>query len=133
MEQRKTVIIPEKKAKIDKIKTKYNNMQMDDKTALKIHRLEVANSILSKAALIAGVITAVDLIVPDPVLGLDEAVLAGATGLLKTSSVIVENKIDSLSKNGTMDLKNEEVIKLGNDISNVVNAVKNKKNTHKTV
>ena len=45
---RKTVIIPENKEVINKIKTKYNNMEMSDSTALKIASLEVTNKILKK-------------------------------------------------------------------------------------
>ena len=94
---RETVIIPEKKLRIEKIKKKYKNMQMSDDTAEKINHLEVTNKILKGAAILSGIITVVDFIVPDPVLGLDEVALTAITGLIKGSSSLVENKIDALA------------------------------------
>ena len=46
---REAVFIPEKKKKIDNIKSKYNNMSMSDSAASKIVSLEVTNNILKAA------------------------------------------------------------------------------------
>ena len=120
---RETVIIPEKKLRIEKIKKKYKNMQMSDDTAEKINRLEVTNKILKGAAILSGIITAVDFIVPDPVLGLDEVALTAITGLIKGSSSLVENKIDALANEENANLSMDEISKICDDINNVLNSV----------
>lgn len=118
--KRSTVVIPEKKSKIEKIKKKYKNPNMEDSTAVKIASLEVANSILKTAGTLVGVIFVIDLIIPDPVIGLDEAALAGLTGIATTASKIVENKINDLATNGTAEMKQEEIMKLAGQINAVV-------------
>lgn len=96
---RKTVVIPEKKQKIENIKRKYKQPDMSDKTAQKIQRLEITNGALKTAVAVSGIITVIDLIVPDPAPLVDEAVLVGCTTLLQLSSSIVDKKIDSLVNN----------------------------------
>ena len=111
-EERETVLVPvepKDKKKLDAIRRRYNNAQMDDKTARKIKRLEVTNNILKVATGLVGVAAVVDWIILDPVPGVDEAVLTGATALLGLGSSIVSNKIDDLANNGTTDVKIQEV------------------------
>ena len=93
---RETVVIPEKKRKIEKIKKKFNNPEMSDSTATKIASLEVTNNLLKAATITAGVVTVIDLFVPDPVFGLDEAALASITGLLKL--IVLISILDILKK-----------------------------------
>lgn len=124
---RETLVIPEKKAKIYKIKKKYNNMQMDDATAEKINRYEIINKTLIAATVAAGILTAVDYIVPDPVLGLDEAALTAITSLLGGASSFVDKKIKDLAKDGSAPIKMEEVNQLTSQIEDVVNRIKNSK------
>ena len=114
--ERTMVVVPEKKKKIDKIKAKYNNLQMDDKTAGKIMTLEIINNVLVGATVAAGVATVVDVIVPDPVIGLDEAGLVALTGLLKYSSSLVENKIHDLALGEDAKLKMDEASELAKEI-----------------
>lgn len=128
MENRTTLIIPEKKKKIENIKKKYKNMQMSDTTAEKIEKLDITNKILKTATLAAGVITVIDIFTPDPVFMLDEAALAAITGLLKTSSTIVENKISELAKQGETSTSISEINEITNQIKNVKNAVKKSRN-----
>lgn len=125
---RKTVIIPENKEVINKIKTKYNNMEMSDSTALKIASLEVTNKILKKTANIAGIAFIIDLIVPDPIIGLDEILLGTITAATKTANSIINNKIDELALNGETELQTEEINKLASSIKSIVEANKNRKN-----
>ena len=111
-EERETVLVPvepKDKKKLDAIRRRYNNAQMDDQTARKIKRLEVTNNILKVATGLVGVAAVVDWIILDPVPGVDEAVLTGATALLGLGSSIVSNKIDDLANNGTTDVKIQEV------------------------
>lgn len=127
-EGRETVIVPEKKDKIERIKRKYNNMEMTDDTAKKIRNLEVVNNVLLVATGIVGVATVVNYIVPDPVPGLDEAVMTGATALLGSASTIVKNKINDLAATGTTEMKMEEVTNLSNGLSDIARQVAEKKN-----
>ena len=126
MENRETIIIPEKKKKIENIKKKYNNLQMQDKTAEKIIRLETVNNVLTIASGLAGVITVIDLFIPDPVLGLDEAALVGITTLLSTSTRFINNKINDLAEKESTQVSIEEVSNLTNIIKGVVQNAKNK-------
>lgn len=124
---RETVVIPEQKRKIENIKKKFNNQEMSDTTATKIASLEVTNKLLKAATITAGVITVIDLFVPDPVLGLDEAALASITGLLKYSSTIVENKIEALSNSDDASIKIDEVTKLTEQLTKTATDVKRSK------
>ena len=125
---RKTEIIPENQEVINKIKTKYNNMEMSDSTALKIASLEVTNKILKKTANIAGIAFIIDLIVPDPIIGVDEILLGTITAATKTANSIINNKIDELALNGETELQTEEINKLASSIKSIVEANKNRKN-----
>lgn len=125
---RETVIVPEKKEKIERIKRKYNNMAMTDDTAKKIKNLEVVNNVLLVATGIVGVATVVNYFVPDPVPGIDEAIMTGATALLGSASTIVKNKINDLAATGTTEMKMEEVTNLSNGLSDIARQVAEKKN-----
>ena len=127
-EGRETVIVPEKKEKIERIKRKYQNMEMTDDTAKKIKNLEVVNNILVAATGVVGILTVVNYFVPDPVPGIDEAVMTGATALLGSASTIVKNKIIDLAATGTTEVKMEEVTKLSDQLTNVAKKVAEKKN-----
>ena len=133
-EGRETVIVPEKKDKIERIKRKYNNMEMTDDTAKKIRNLEVVNNVLLVATGMAGIGTAISwLPLPDDALGpyggwIDEALFTGATVLLTSASAIVKNKINDLAATGTTEMKMEEVTQLSNELSNVARQVAEKKN-----
>lgn len=122
---RETLIVPEKKDKITKIKAKYKNMQMDDDVAKKIQRYEIVNKILKTAAVGAGIITAVDIIVPDPLLGIDEVALTAITSLLGGASTLVDKKIDELVKDGNTSLQMQEVTKLTDQITTAAKSIKN--------
>lgn len=132
LDKREALIIPEKKEKIEKIKAKYNNMQMSNDVALKINRYEVANKILKAATAAVGVVTVIDLFVADPIAGLDEAALATITGLLGYSTTLVNNKIEDLAKTGNAQVQVEEINKLTEQIGTVANIVKERKHKVKT-
>lgn len=121
---REAVFIPEKKKKIDNIKSKYNNMSMSDSAASKIVSLEVTNNILKAATAAAGVITVIDFFVPDPVLGLDEAALTAITGLLGYASKMVDNKIDAIVESGSASLEMNEITKLTEQVSKAAKSIK---------
>ena len=109
------------------IKKKYKNPEMSDSTALKIGSLNVANKILKAATTMVGLFTVIDLFIPDPVLGLDEAALAGLTGLLKFSSTLVENKINELAVSDTTSVKMTEVDEFTSKLAEAARGIKNSK------
>lgn len=64
-----------------------------------IKKYEFIEKILITLAILVGVITIVDIFLPDPIFMLDEASLAAITGLLTYLSSLVRKKIEEL-KNG---------------------------------
>lgn len=131
--EREIVVVPEKKEKIKRIKEKYKNLTMDDSTAEKIRRLEIANGILKASSTIMGIATAINLIIPDAIPFLDEALMGGITSVIGGASVIVQNKIDDLAKNGSTEVKTEEIKDLSVQIGSVLAEVKRKKEERKNV
>lgn len=125
MNNRETVIVTENKNKIENVKRKYKNMQMSDTATKKIISLEVANKILKVATAGVGIITVIDFVVPDPILGLDEVALASITGVLSYASSLVNNKINDLAKIGETTVKMDEITGLTEQLGNTANAVKN--------
>ena len=120
METTKPLVIPEKKEKLDKIKEKYNDMQMSDDVAKKIQHLEIAGKALKVATAIVGVITVIDFFVPDGIPVVDEALLAGATTALGAISSTVENKIGDLVRDGKTNITTDEIIDLGGQLGKIV-------------
>lgn len=68
----------------------------------KIKTLEVIEKILVAGTIVIGIITVIDIFLPDPIFLLDEAALTAITGLLTYIASIVKRKVDDL-KNGTKD------------------------------
>ena len=130
-DERKIVIVPEKKKKIESIKNKYNNLAMDDKTAEKIRKLEVTNKILKASAILVGVATAINAVIPDAIPLLDEAIMGGITPAISGASVIVSNKIEDLSKYGTTEVKTEELKDLAGQMGKVAADIKRKRDERK--
>lgn len=127
---RESVFVTEKKDKIQKIKKKYNNMQMSDETAAKVYRLDVTNNVLKAATAVVGVVTVIDLFVPDPVFGIDEIGLTAITGLLGYASSLVDSKAKSLANDEDASIQMDEVTKLTEQIGNAAKAVKGKASTN---
>ena len=117
MMSRETVMIKEKKSVVDKIRKKYKNPNLSEKDAKKIATLEATNKVLVGASAAAGVVTVIDLFVPDPVLGLDEAALVALTTLLGSASAFVNNKIDKIAKEENSDIQMEEIAKLSGQLA----------------
>ena len=126
-EGRKFACFKENKEKIEEIKKKYNDMEMTDETANKIRKLEITNNVLSAAMSLAGIATAIDLIIPDPLIGLDEAILAAITAGIGGMKAIIKSHIKDLTVNGNTDLEPDDVNKLTSILINISNAFKNKK------
>lgn len=126
---REAVVVPEKKEKINRIKEKYGNIEMSDKTAQRIRSLEITRGVLKLATVGLGIAATIDLMVPDPVLGVDEAVLTAATGLLGFGVSMVSNKINDLATTEKTGVSMKEVEDLTDKLSTMAQVVANKRNT----
>lgn len=129
---REAILIPEKKEKIERIKRKYQNMELSDDAAQKIRTLEVVNNILISATGLVGIATVVNYFIPDALPFVDEAVMTGVTALLGSASTVVKNKINDLAATGTTEVKMEEVTKLSDQMSKVARDIADKKSQIKT-
>ena len=111
-EERKPLVIKEAKDTINRIKSS------------KVERLEVVSKALGTATMVAGVITAIDLIVPDPVFGIDEAALTAITALIGTGKGIVDKQIASLKESDNYSYDQDQVNDLAKKIKGVHDAFK---------
>lgn len=123
------IVIEEDKKKIEKIKKKYKNLAMDDATASKINKLEITNKLLNSAMVLAGFATVIDFVIPDPILGLDEATLVAITTALKIVRIKIKKHINDLAISGETEIKQEDVVDLSKKLINIAENVKsNRKN-----
>ena len=114
-ENRHMLVVPEKQETIQKMDQQYQAMKKDPNAA-KVKSLEAAGKALKIATAAIGVITVIDWIVPDPVLGIDEIGLTALTTLLGTASTIVANKTAQLEATGEVNMSMEEVQKLAQQV-----------------
>ncbi len=90
----------------------------------KIKSLEIIDTLLIIGTIIIGIITVIDIFLPDPLFMLDEAALTAITGLLAYISSLIRKKVDKL-KNGTKEKTDiKEIEKLNDKISETVSSVK---------
>ena len=97
---------------------------MDENVSKKINNLKILNNVLIAGMVAVGVITIVDLFVPDPIFLLDEAALAAITALFKVLSGIVENKIELLSNGEKLDINSKDASEVAGAFKDTVKAVK---------
>ena len=83
---------------------------MDKKIENKIKILEIIDKILIIFTVIIGIITVIDIFIPDPIFLLDEAALASITGLLTYISTIIRKRIDSLKENKKLKIDSKELV-----------------------
>ena len=90
----------------------------------KIKSLEIIDTLLTIGTVIIGIITVIDIFLPDPLFMLDEAALTAITGILAYISSLVRKKVDKL-KNGTKEKTDiKEIEKLNDKISEAASSVK---------
>ena len=90
----------------------------------KIKSLEIIDTLLIIGTIIIGIITVIDIFLPDPLFMLDEAALTAITGLLAYISSLIRKKVDKL-KNGTKEKTDiKEIEKLNDKISETASSVK---------
>ena len=111
---------------LDEIKKKYNSPEMSDEVASKISKLDNTASELVMLTRIIGIICIVDLILPDPILGLDEITLVIITSIIGSVATIMNNKIQDLVVEGRAKLKLEDVEMIAKDALKAKNSKKKK-------
>ena len=119
-QDRHMLVVPEKQETIQKMDQQYQTMK-NDPNAAKVKSLEAAGKALKIATAAVGVITVIDWIVPDPVLGIDEIGLTALTTLLGTASTIVNNKKAQLEATGEVNMSMEEVQTLAKQVGDARN------------
>jgi hypothetical protein len=115
MEDRHMLVVPERQERIQRMDQQYQVMK-NDPNEKKLKSLQAAGKALKVATAAVGVITVIDWLVPDPVLGIDEIGLTALTTLLGTASTIVSNKITQLESTGQVDMTMEEVQTLAQQV-----------------
>lgn len=90
----------------------------------KIKSLEIIDILLTIGTVIIGIITVIDIFIPDPLFMLDEAALTAITGLLAYISSLVRKQVDKL-KNGSKEKTDiRELEKLTEKVSETASSVK---------
>ena len=100
---------------LDEIRKKYNSPDMSDEVANKIIKLDKTATELVNLTKIIGIICIVDLILPDPILGLDEITLVVITSIIGSVATIMNNKIQDLVFEGRAKLELKDVEKIAKD------------------
>lgn len=90
----------------------------------KIKTLEIVDKILIAGTIIVGIITVIDIFLPDPILLLDEAALTAITGLLTYISTLVRKKIDKLKNGSNEKTDMKDIEKLTDKVSETASSVK---------
>ncbi len=96
----------------------------DIKVMNKIKQLERLKTICMSITVLIGVITVIDIFIPDPILLLDEAALASITGLFTLFTSSIDSKIKDLRNGNKLKISNEEINDLTNAIGTTAHAVK---------
>jgi len=90
----------------------------------KIKSLEIIDTLLTIGTVIIGIITVIDIFIPDLLFMLDEAALTAITGLLAYISSLVRKQVDKL-KNGSKEKTDiRELEKLTEKVSETASSVK---------
>lgn len=96
----------------------------DFKIANKIRRLEQLKTVFMTLAIVIGIITVVDIFIPDPILLLDEAALASITGLFTLIMTQIDEKIKKLKSGNNANVTLDEVKTITTAAGSTANAIK---------
>lgn len=88
-----------------------------------IKRYEIIEKALIAGAIIIGVITVIDIFLPDPIFLLDEASLAAIAGLLTYLSSLVQKKIDELKQGEKKKMDVKEIGEITNKVTETATKV----------
>lgn len=102
---------------------------MDKETKNKLRSLNILEKCLTVATIVVGIITVIDIFIPDPIFLLDEAALAAITGLLQLIAGLVRKKMDEIENGGKAKLEYKEVEEVTNKLTETAKTVKNSRKT----
>ena len=94
----------------------------------KINTLNIMKAMFMSLTVLVGVITIIDIFIPDPILFLDEAALASITGVLTLICGAIDSKIKDLKSGKDFNVNNEEVKQLTDALGNTASVVKSSRN-----
>jgi len=106
---RKMLVVPEKKEVIERMGKRYEYLHNNEKTYGRTHSIEILNKILNTAAKDTGFSSSVNIVVPDPSVGISELAMSSLPGLLKCSSVVVENGYEEMANSRDVHERMAEV------------------------
>ena len=95
----------------------------------KIKRIRTIKELFTVGTIILGIITVVDFIIPDPIILVDEALLASLTGLFTIITSTLDDKEKELINGNNAKIKQEEVSKIvsaASDVSKNIKRIKKK-------
>jgi hypothetical protein len=90
----------------------------------KIKRLEILEKLLIAGTIFIGIITIIDIFLPDPLFLLDEAALTTITGLLTYIATLVRRKIEELKKGENNKINSNDIKEITSKVTETVNTVK---------
>lgn len=91
----------------------------------KVKRLETIEKVLTICTIVVGIITVIDIFIPDPIFLLDEAALASITGLCQLIAGLVRNKRDELLSEGKTKINYKEIEEVNSKVVETAKVVKN--------
>ena len=106
---RKMLVVPEKKEVIERMGKRYDYLRNNEKTYGRTHSIEILNKILSTAVKDTGFSSTVNIAVPDPSVGINELAMSSLPGLLKCSTVVVENGYEEMANSRDVHERMAEV------------------------
>lgn len=95
----------------------------------KLKKYKVLETVLLVLTIVIGVITIIDIFLPDPIFMLDEAALASITGLLTFFIALVEKKEQELKDGEKSKMKTKDIEEITTKVTETANAInKSRKN-----
>ena len=89
----------------------------------KIKKYKNLEKVLITFTIIIGIITVIDIFLPDPIFMLDEASLAAITGLLTYLSSLVRKKIEEIENNEKKKIESKDIEEITSKVTETANAV----------
>ena len=90
----------------------------------KIKNLELIEKLLIAGTVIVGIITVIDIFLPDPILLLDEAALTVITGLLTYIANLVRRRIAELKKGEESSIGTKQIGEITTKVTDTAKTVK---------
>ena len=90
----------------------------------KIKNLELIEKLLIAGTVIVGIITVIDIFIPDPIFLLDEAALTAITGLLTYIANLVRRRIEELKKGEESSIGTKQIEEVTARVSDTAKTVK---------